>query len=98
MFESKKDFRSCCESAMGMNMNAINQSLHIEETLTTTELGKVLGFHCSIELLKNVGVSPMVTTVQGTYWRASDVSLICRAIQKHLDVVAKSSIDLARVN
>ena len=47
---------------------------------STSELCAKLGFGVSVAFLKSCGVSPVLETNTGTWWRQSDFPLICIAI------------------
>lgn len=56
-----------------------------EAALSTSEIGEKLGFIVSIAFLKSCGLSPLSEHPMRCYWRASDFSLICHAISRHVE-------------
>jgi len=57
--------------------------------ISTTELGKRLGFHISSDFIESLGIVPQVKTKVGIYWYESDFGNICIQIQRHLEQKTK---------
>ena len=62
-------------------------------TLSTTELGEILGVTVSIHRLKEIGIKPLFNTAEnrnpnidsrGTYWNAHEVGEIASKLAVHM--------------
>jgi hypothetical protein len=62
------------------------------QTVSTTEICKLIGFNVSISFIKSMGVEPCYETGVGVYWSKVDVPVICLAMAQHLLSVAKKEI------
>ena len=65
----------------------------VPETISTTQLSKIVGINLPVQLLRDWGIKPFAQTKTGFFWAREDVPLILMQISKHFSDKAKEELN-----
>lgn len=62
-------------------------------TVSTTQLGELVGIHLPSQLLKDLGMQPFAQTKNGCFWAVEDIPIIFLKMSKHFADKAKEELN-----
>ena len=75
-----------------MNRTQKEKGFNGKKILSTTDVGRELGFQLSAKKIKSLGFEPTVETNTGCFWSASTFPVICMALSAHVNTLGMDFI------